>query len=77
MRVQNNSMAMLATISLVALLASFIGFFDPTTCIDVQTEGWTSCQAIAEQRQVGSWVMLSVAVIGFAVSSVRTKKTRR
>jgi hypothetical protein len=74
MRVANNSMAMVATISAVALFASLIGFFDPATCIDVQAEGWTSCEAIAEQRRIGSWSMLGLAIIGFAVSLVRRKR---
>lgn len=74
MKVTNNSMAMLATISSVALFASFIGFFDPATCIDVQTEGWTSCEAIAQQRQIGSWAMFGLAILGFAVSLVRRKR---
>jgi len=45
---RNNSLAMLATIVGIAILAWWIGFFDPTTCTpDVQQAGWTSCQEIA------------------------------
>lgn len=72
--VKNNSMAMLATVSLVGVFASTLGFFDPSTCTDVQAEGWTSCAAIAEQRQIGAWVLLGLSAIGFSVSIVRRTK---
>lgn len=75
-RVQNNSMAMVATVALVGVFASIIGLFDPSTCVDVQTEGWTSCESIARDRQIGSWVMLSLSALGFALSLVRRKKRR-
>jgi hypothetical protein len=73
-KVQNNSMAMLATVSLVGVLASVLGFFDPATCIDVQAEGWTSCEAIAEQRKLGAWLLLGLSAVGFSVSIVRRTK---
>ena len=42
---RNNSLAMLATIVGIAILAWWIGFFYPTTCTpDVQQAGWTSCE---------------------------------
>jgi len=75
-KVQNNSMAMVATVALVGVFASIIGLFDPSTCVDVQTEGWTSCESIARDRQIGSWVMLSLSAVGFALSLVRRKKHR-
>ncbi|AOY55901.1 hypothetical protein [Candidatus Rhodoluna planktonica] len=72
----NNSMAMLATISIVVLIASIIGFFNPGNC-PVSTEvGWTSCQAIAEERRIASWALLLLSVVGFAVSFVRRRSRR-
>lgn len=73
-KVSNNSMAMLATISLVAVLASAIGFFSPDTCTVEQIDGWTSCAAIAQQRHLGAWGFLALSIIGFTVSIVRMKK---
>ena len=73
-KLQNNSMAMLATVSIVGVLASVLGFFDPSTCIDVQAEGWTSCESIAEQRRLGSWLLMGLSILGFAVSIVRRTK---
>ena len=38
---RNNSLAMLGTIVAIAILAWWIGYFDPTTCTpDVQQAGW-------------------------------------
>jgi hypothetical protein len=75
-KVSNNSMAMVATVSLVGVLASSIGFFSPDTCTVDQLEGWTSCAAIHEQRILGSWGFLLLSIIGFAVSIVRIKKSK-
>jgi hypothetical protein len=75
-KLQNNSMAMVATVSLVGLFASVIGLFDPNTCIDVQTEGWTSCENIAREREIGSWILFSLSLIGFTVSIVRRKRKK-
>jgi hypothetical protein len=75
-KVQNNSMAMLATVALVGVFASVIGLFDPSTCVDVQAEGWTSCESIARDRQIGSWVLLGLSVIGFTLSLVSRKKRK-
>lgn len=75
-KIQNNSLAMVATVALVGVFASIIGLFDPSTCVDVQTEGWTSCESIASDRQIGSWVLLSLSVLGFAASFVRRKKQK-
>ena len=69
-------MAMVATVALVGVFASIIGLFDPSTCIDVQAEGWTSCESIARDRQIGSWILLGLSVLGFTVSLVRRKKRK-
>lgn len=75
-KVSNNSMAMLATVSLVGLFASGLGFFSPDTCTVDQLEGWTSCASIHEQRILGSWGFLLLSIIGFTVSIVRMKKSK-
>lgn len=75
-KIQNNSLAMVATVALVGVLASFIGLFDPSTCADVQTEGWTSCESIARDREIGSWVLLGASLLGFALSFVPRKSRK-
>jgi len=73
-KVGNNSMAMLATVSLVGIFASTLGFFNSDLCTVEQLDGWTSCGAIEQQRQLGSWAFFALSVIGFAVSIIRIKK---
>jgi hypothetical protein len=75
-KIKNNSMAMVATVALVGVFASIIGIFDPSTCVDVQADGWTSCESIARDRQIGSWILLTLSAIGFALSFVRRKKRK-
>lgn len=74
MNIKNNSMAMVATIALVGVVASVIGLFDPDTCVVSQSDDWTSCANIAKDRQIGFWILLVVSVLGFAVSITRKIK---
>lgn len=66
--IKNNSMAMIATVALVGMLASAIGFFSPDYCTVPQSDDWTSCEAIAQQRNIGSIVLFLLCLGGFAVS---------
>ena len=66
--IKNNTWAMIATVSLVGILASAIGFFSPDYCTVKQSADWTSCKAIAEQRAIGFWVLLAVSIFGFVIS---------
>lgn len=60
---RNNSLAMLATVAGVGILAWAIGFFDPETCVPgIQQPGWTSCEAIAAERQVALYVLIAIVV---------------
>ena len=73
-KVGNNSMAMLATVSVVGVFASTLGFFNADLCTVQQLDGWTSCAAIEQQRHLGSFAFLALSIIGFAASIVRIKK---
>jgi hypothetical protein len=73
-RVSNNSMAMVATVSLVGIFASILGFFNASMCTVQQLDNWTSCAAIEQQRQLGTWAFLALSIIGFTVSIIRVKK---
>lgn len=75
-RVSNNSMAMLATVSLVGVFASTLGFFSADLCTVEQVEGWTSCAAIEQQRHLGSIAFLVLSIVGFGVSIIRIKKQK-
>jgi hypothetical protein len=72
--IKNNSMAMIATVALVGMLASAIGFFSPDYCTVPQSDDWTSCEAIAQQRNIGSIVLFAVCLLGFAVSLTKRRK---
>lgn len=72
--IKNNSMAMIATVALVGMLASAIGFFSPDYCTVPQSNDWTSCEAIAQQRNIGSIVLFAVCLLGFAVSFTKRRK---
>lgn len=69
-------MAMIATISLVLFLASWIGLFDPSTCSETQGTDWASCEAIAQERVVASIIFGIITVVGFAVSINWRPKSR-
>ena len=72
--VKNNSMAMIATVAMVGMLASAIGFFSPDYCTVEQSDDWTSCAAIAQQRDIGTIVLFLACAIGFAVSFQRRRR---
>lgn len=72
--IKNNSMAMIATVALVGMLASAIGFFSPDFCTVPQSDDWTSCEAIAQQRNIGSIVLFAICLLGFAVSLTKRRK---
>ena len=65
---RNNSLAMLATITAVGILAWAIGFFDPETCTpDIQQTGWTSCESIAAERNLAFalFVLVTLGIVLF------------
>jgi len=72
--IKNNSLAMIATVALVGILASAIGFFSPGYCTVPQQDDWTSCEAIAQQRNIGSIALFVVCLVGFTVSLSKRRK---
>ena len=75
---RNNSLAMLATITSIGILAWWVGFFDPETCSpDVQVEGWTSCESIAQERNIALWLLIGVTIFAIVVTSYSAYKKRK
>ena len=75
---RNNSLAMVATITSVGLLAWWIGFFDPETCNpEVQQSGWTSCEAIAQERAIALWLLIGVTISAVTITLVRRVRRKR
>jgi hypothetical protein len=72
---RNNSLAMIGTIATVGILAWWLGFFDPSTCIPGnQQAGWTSCEAIAQERALALGLLVAVVVISVLVWIFRRRK---
>jgi len=72
---RNNSLAMLATIVAITILAWWIGYFDPNTCSpDVQQAGWTSCEEIAKDRNVALGVLIGTVVFVVSFLAIRSRK---
>ena len=65
---KNNSMAMLALISLVVALASLIGYVDPATCPIQNSQGWATCEQAAAQHLWIFWIFGGFGVLTFAGS---------
>lgn len=75
---RNNSLAMLATITGVGILAWWVGFFDPETCNpEARQAGWTSCEAIAQERTLALWVLVIVTITAVTITLVRRNKRKR
>jgi hypothetical protein len=75
---RNNSLAMLATITGVGILAWGVGFFDPETCTPgTQVEGWTSCASIAQERNLALWILVGITVAAIAITSWSAYKKRK
>ena len=72
---RNNSLAMLGTIAAVGVVAWWIGFFDPTTCTPGNEQaGWTSCEAIAQERTIALWLLVAVVITASVVWLFRKRK---
>ena len=72
---RNNSLAMLSTIVGIAILAWWIGFFDPTTCTpSAQQPGWTSCEEIARDRNIALGVLIGTVVFVVSFIAIRSRK---
>lgn len=75
---RNNSLAMLATVTGVGILAWWIGYFDPATCKeDIQQAGWTSCESIAQTQNLALVAFIAVTVSAAAFVVLRNRLKQR
>lgn len=75
---RNNSLAMLATVTGVGILAWWIGYFDPATCKkDIQQQGWTSCESIAQTQNVALIAFIGITVSAAAFITLRNMVKRK
>jgi hypothetical protein len=74
---KNNSLAMVATISLAMGLASIIGYVDPGVCVVQGAEAYGSCEAIASQHIWGFVGFTSFGVLTFIIGAIRNRRSKR
>lgn len=75
---RNNSLAMLATVTGVGILAWWIGYFDPATCKkDIQQPGWTSCESIAQTQNLALFAFIAVTVLAAVFITIRSAIQRK
>lgn len=57
---KNNTIAMIATISLVGALASLIGYIDPATCTVEDPQAFLTCEEAAMQNSIAFWSFTAI-----------------
>jgi hypothetical protein len=70
---KNNSLAMVATISLVLSVASMISYIDPAVCAGSQTEGFVTCEQAAQQHILGFWGFMAFGIITLVAGTIRNR----
>ena len=74
---KNNSLAMVATISLVVALGSLIGYIDPATCTVDNPDAFMTCEEAANQHITVAWLFGVFGVVTlFGPKMVRAINTR-
>ena len=68
---KNNTIAMIATISLVGALATRIGYIDPATCTVEDPQAFLTCEEAAMQNSVAFWVFAGIGGIFLLTALVR------
>jgi hypothetical protein len=74
---KNNTLAMLATISLVLGLASLIGYIDPAVCEGRQSGTFITCEQAAAQSIAGFWGFSAFGIAVLTFGTIRAASNRR
>lgn len=74
---KNNTLAMLATISIVLGLASIIGYIDPAVCAGNSSEEFISCEQAASQQLLGFMGFTSFGLITILLGTIRARISSR
>ena len=70
---KNNSLAMIATVSLALSLASMIGYIDPAVCEASQSQGFITCKEAADQHIWAAVGFASFGVVTLITGTVRNR----
>ena len=73
---KNNSLAMLAVISLTISVASIIGYIDPAVCAGLKSEGIEPCVQAAQQHVWAFWGFGAFGAITLVAGSLRARRLR-
>ncbi len=74
---KNNTLAMIATISIVLGLATMIGYIDPAVCADSNADAFVSCNQAAAQHLWAFAGFTSFGVITLVMGTVRSRLLSR
>ena len=74
---KNNTLAMLATISIVLGLANLIGYIDPAVCKGRQSGAFITCEQAAAQHIGGFWIFSGIGAAVLIAGSVREALRRK
>ncbi len=70
---KNNTLAMLAIISIALSFASLVGYIEPGTCTVDSAQGLPTCDQAATERFWGFVGLFSFGVITLVVGTVRSR----
>lgn len=74
---KNNTLAMLATISLALGIASLISYIDPAVCAGSQIEDVTSCEQAASQHIWGFVGFFTLGAVTLIAGTIRNRSARK
>jgi hypothetical protein len=70
---KNNTLAMLATISLVFSVAMLVGYIDPTVCAGSQIQDISTCNQAASEHIIGFACFFTFGAFTLIVGAIRSK----
>lgn len=73
---KNNTLAMLATISIAVGLASIIGYVEPSACVVSGGEGIATCEEVASQQFWSFVGFTSFGVVTLLISAIRARRRK-
>jgi ABC-type multidrug transport system permease subunit len=75
-KMKNNSLAMLATISLVVALASIIGYIDPAVCAGLQPTAIEGCVQTAHEHIWAFWGFGGFGAVVLIAGTIRARRNK-
>ena len=74
---KNNSLAMVALISLVLGIASLVGYIDPAVCGELPSNGFITCEQAAAQHLWGFWGFTAFGAVTLLGGTLLSKRNSR